>query len=430
MASMQPAMAQGSAYISMQPRTTTSSAFAATPVRESAPSAYPVGTRELTATTASTGAPVIVTRLVSQNSFGSLPRYPQVVGATPGQAYAMPEAYAVSATSGNISEKATVYTSPPIGTMDVNDAMKATPVWSRTFGATSMQLQGEEVDRQLVVGKDARIMELTQQLQACNENAARLSDELEKARGEVARLTVELKQERFAREQAEAAAEAGGQNITPTASASGFTKRDVGAKPGGANARSVSASRRGREVREIMENKDDSAAAERPMTAAERREAQAAERRAAIAERRALAEEAAAARRAAAAEVAAERRAAAEAAQDMGAVGRSLSTKSRSKESPPGTSRPASAKGDEVDARLLDYVARSQCSLQFKRLNRGFYAFKRADEPGPIPADRTIEISIVNGKLMVKMEPSSHDPGWNNGKAGPIERFVLKMGEL
>lgn len=432
------AVPHGSAYVSMQSRPTTSSgSYSATPVRE--PSAYAVApARELTATTTSTPAPVIVSRLVSQNSFSNLPRYPQVVsGAAPGQSYAMPEAYTISATSGAIAEKTIVQTyTTPISTMDVNETMKAVPIWPGTLGATSVQLRGDEADalRQTVAFQDSRIRDLSQEIQASHENAARLSDELEKARGEVTRLTIELQQERFAREQAEAALQhpqQGIQALTPTASASGFTKRDAGLKPGAANARTASASRRAREVRDLMDGRDDAAAAcplGRPMTASERREAAAAERRAAVLERRAAAEAAAAERRAAAEIAAAERRAAADAAADFGAASRALSKTSngRSKESP-GASRPASAK-DDIDSRLLDYVARSQCSVVFKRLNRGFYAFyRRGDEATSVSADRTIEISIVNGKLMVKMEPSTTHPGWNNGKVGPIERFVLKM---
>eukprot|EP00408_Alexandrium_pacificum_P027963 CAMPEP_0171183546 /NCGR_PEP_ID=MMETSP0790-20130122/15333_1 /TAXON_ID=2925 /ORGANISM="Alexandrium catenella, Strain OF101" /LENGTH=487 /DNA_ID=CAMNT_0011648523 /DNA_START=100 /DNA_END=1565 /DNA_ORIENTATION=+ len=426
---------QGSAYISVQSRQTASSgSYSATPVREPvSAAAYAVApAREtLTTTTASASAPVIVSRLVSQNSLSNLPRYPQVVGTASGQTtYSMPEAYTVSAASGAIVEKTMIQThTSPMSTMDVNEAMKATPVWSRTLGATSMQFQGDEADRQTIAMQDARIRELTQEVQACNENAARLSDELEKARGEVARLTVELQQEHFAREQAEAALQSPQPIVSQTVTALTPTASASGAKIGGSaaaasNGRTASAPRRAKEAREVIDKDEASAAAvpaatERQMTAAERREAAVAERRAAVAERKAAAEAAAADGR----------RAAAEAAQSVNAVGRSTSRanggSARNKESP-GTSRPASAK-DEIDSRLLDYVSRSECGIVFKRLNRGFYTFRRGDENGPVSADRTIEITIVNGKLMIKMEPSSTHPGWNNGKAGPIERFVTKM---
>jgi len=98
-----------------------------------------------------------------------------------------------------------------------------------------------------------------------------------------------------------------------------------------------------------------------------------------------------------------------------------------------GSGRPQSAK-DEIDGRLHEFLERSDaqrdCGLLFKRLNRGWYAFRRRDERGPQSNDRSVEISIVNGKLMAKLEPSTHDPGWNNGKLGTIERFCAAMSVL
>mmetsp|Transcript_6944 Transcript_6944/g.16564 ORF Transcript_6944/g.16564 Transcript_6944/m.16564 type:complete len:468 (+) Transcript_6944:122-1525(+) len=441
--SMQPAgampvsqtLSQGSAYISVQARPVTSTgSYSATPVREPVTTAYAVAPprEQLTATSTTTAAPVVVSRLVSTNSVSNLPRYPQAItGASPGQSYTSPEAYSISATSAAIAEKSAIQTfTGPITTMDMSETAKASPIWSRTFTSTAAQLPGEEAElRHAMSMQEARIMELTQQLQACQENAARLSDELEKQRGEAVRLSVELQQERFAREQAEAALQqppqpVGSQALTPTASAAGFTKRDLVMKPtggGAATSRTASASRRAREAKELQDRGPD-APPERPMTAAERREAAAAERRAAVAERRVAAEMAAAERRAAADAAAAERRAAVEAAAEVGQ--RSLSKDTGYYGRSPGTSRPASAK-DEIDSRLQDYLARSQCGLIFRRLNRGFYSFRRANDNGN--NDRDIEMSLVNGKLMVKMEPSAYDPGWNNGKAGPIERFCTKM---
>jgi len=59
---------------------------------------------------------------------------------------------------------------------------------------------------------------------------------------------------------------------------------------------------------------------------------------------------------------------------------------------------------------------------------------KAAEPPEIIPPATSlpppdVSACFVNGKLMVKYEPSTHDPGWNNGKPGPIERFVAKHGE-
>jgi len=75
---------------------------------------------------------------------------------------------------------------------------------------------------------------------------------------------------------------------------------------------------------------------------------------------------------------------------------------------------------DEIDARLQDFVDRSECSLIFKRLNKGFYTVKRVDASDL----NHVEVSIVNGKLMVRLDSSTTDPGWNNGKLGSVEKFV------
>jgi len=89
---------------------------------------------------------------------------------------------------------------------------------------------------------------------------------------------------------------------------------------------------------------------------------------------------------------------------------------------------PAGRRGsrDEVEPRLREFIEKSKCNLIFRQLNRGWYAFRRADEKGPQSNDRHVAISIINGKLMVTLEPSTHDPGWNFGKPGPIEKFVAK----
>lgn len=89
------------------------------------------------------------------------------------------------------------------------------------------------------------------------------------------------------------------------------------------------------------------------------------------------------------------------------------------------TQRRGSAK-DDIDARFLDFLQNTDCPLVFKRKNRGFYSFRHADEGGkPSSNDRCVELSIVNAKLMARVEPDGHDDkGWNNGKLGPVERFV------
>lgn len=90
---------------------------------------------------------------------------------------------------------------------------------------------------------------------------------------------------------------------------------------------------------------------------------------------------------------------------------------------------PASNK-DDIDARLNEYLERSDTGLTFRRLNRGWYAFRRADDRNPPSSDRGVEISIINGKLMARLEPTTHEKGWNNGKLGPIERFCAHFAQM
>lgn len=80
---------------------------------------------------------------------------------------------------------------------------------------------------------------------------------------------------------------------------------------------------------------------------------------------------------------------------------------------------------DEVDTKLSEYLASSpHCQLEFCRLNQGWYQFRHVDAA---IETKCLEMSIVNGKLMVKFEPTNHDRGWNNGKVGPIDRFVRDL---
>jgi len=79
---------------------------------------------------------------------------------------------------------------------------------------------------------------------------------------------------------------------------------------------------------------------------------------------------------------------------------------------------------DEIDSRLLDFLEQSDCALIFRRMNRGWYAFRRTDDVGPVSVDRCVELSLVNNKLMAQVEVQTHERGWNNGRPGAIERFV------
>jgi len=84
---------------------------------------------------------------------------------------------------------------------------------------------------------------------------------------------------------------------------------------------------------------------------------------------------------------------------------------------------------DEVEPRLREFLEKTACSMDFRQLNRGWYAVRPTHPQAAATDDRYVEVSIVNGKLMVTMEPSTHEPGWNHGKPGPIEKFVAKYAE-
>lgn len=79
---------------------------------------------------------------------------------------------------------------------------------------------------------------------------------------------------------------------------------------------------------------------------------------------------------------------------------------------------------DDIDSRLLDFLEQSDCTLIFRRMNRGWYAFRRTDDVGPVSGDRCVELSLVNNKLMAQVEVQTHERGWNNGRPGAFERFV------
>jgi len=82
---------------------------------------------------------------------------------------------------------------------------------------------------------------------------------------------------------------------------------------------------------------------------------------------------------------------------------------------------------DEIDSRLLDFLEQSDCALTFRRMNRGWYAFRKMDDVGPASGDRCVELSLVNNKLMASVEVQTHEKGWNNGRPGAIERFVASF---
>lgn len=65
---------------------------------------------------------------------------------------------------------------------------------------------------------------------------------------------------------------------------------------------------------------------------------------------------------------------------------------------------------DPIDVRLEEFYNSTGSAIQFRRINRGFYRF----------GDSTVELDIINHKLMARTED-----GWNRGKFGPVEKFLM-----
>jgi len=244
-------------------------------------------------------------------------------------------------------------------------------------------LQAEvESLRRSVAAQEDRISQLTKQLQVSQENERKLTADLEAARGDAGRLMEDLRLERLVREQAEAAATE--LRVAAEMATQSVNMQEKMARQNQATRSSASPGRRapntdlspGR-----VRGKDAGPTPPQPNTPL---------------------------------------------ATPVGASGGSGLPSGRRGNASQRAPQPPSAK-DEIDGRLHEFLERSDCGLLFRRLNRGWYAFRRKDERGPTSNDRSLEISIVNGKLMAKLEPSTHDSGWNNGKLGTIERFCASM---
>lgn len=65
---------------------------------------------------------------------------------------------------------------------------------------------------------------------------------------------------------------------------------------------------------------------------------------------------------------------------------------------------------DSVDARLEEFYNSTGSAIPFVRINKGFYRF----------GETIVELRIINHKLMAQTED-----GWNRGKFGPIEKFLM-----
>mmetsp|Transcript_52075 Transcript_52075/g.82801 ORF Transcript_52075/g.82801 Transcript_52075/m.82801 type:complete len:404 (+) Transcript_52075:51-1262(+) len=251
---------------------------------------------------------------------------------------------------------------------------------TRLVGSSDELVKAEtESLRRSMAAQEDRIMQLTKDLQESNENARKIGVELEASRDEAMRCAEELRLERAARELAEA-------QLLEARMAAEVQRAANRENVGGSNGRRTPTGR-------------------------------GSPQRGASASRRALAE-----------------RNSPQRGRDPSLDERwPTSTKPNSpiadNASNYRNSRPHAAK-DEIDGRLFDFLDRADHDLLFRRLNRGWYSFRNKGDRGPLSNDRSVEISIVNGKLMAKLEPSTHDPGWNNGKVGTIERFVAAMSQI
>lgn len=79
-------------------------------------------------------------------------------------------------------------------------------------------------------------------------------------------------------------------------------------------------------------------------------------------------------------------------------------------DSKPVMSYSAQDQDDVIDVRLEEFYNSTGSAIQFRRINKGFYRF----------GDSIVELDIINHKLMARTED-----GWNRGKFGPIEKFIM-----
>lgn len=319
--------------------------------------------------------PMVIRRLNSQSSATSLSVQPQMTAASQGAATpvarGLPAAYATA--RGARGEALDART-----TVASDEVLLQNRLLQQGANDEALQVEVETLRRSIPVHED-KISQLAKQLQASQESERKLVAELEVARGDIGRLSEDLESERFMRQQAESAASEArmaAEIMSPKSQVPGQDKTSWQN-----NAATRGTTKRGKE----SARKED--VRPHPQERQERQERQQQSPNSTI-----------------------------------GSVGGGVAPSSGRRAS----GRPQSAK-DEIDGRLREFLERSECGLLFRRLNRGWYSFRVKGERGPVSSDRSVEISIVNTKLMARLEPSTHDAGWNNGKLGTIERFAAAM---
>lgn len=329
---------------------------------------------------ASNQQPKIVRRMSSQGSQHNLSVQPQIVTTQPITTAAPVQIITTRGTSyvAGIPGQAPV---EGIGSLGGAAEMMSAEEQERVLLQTRLLRQGCEGEiiqaemeqlRRSAVMQEERVGALTKQLQASQENERKLALNLEASHKEANRLREELRLERLTREQAEAAnaelrvaAEMATQAAGAAQEKTGWQNNNRSGTPLNRRRQATNEMRQGSATR-------DSARQNSPLNQPSSR-----------------------------------------GSPDVDAGRR-------------GSGRLPSGK-DEIDGRLMEFLDRDDCGIIFRRLNRGWYSFRRKDEKASIANDRSVEISIVNGKLMVRLEPSTHDNGWNNGKLGTIERFCQSM---
>jgi len=268
----------------------------------------------------------------------------------------------------------------------------AAAVAAATADVKALQAQMEALRRSVVAQED-RIAHLTQDLQASRDSEGRAVADAEAAHDEAMRLREELRQEREWREQAEAA-----DLLTPPASATKRAQVAAGKAQAKGKARPTST---GAMRRNLSASDVKAGAPNEPPSA-----------RFALPEPPPLASGRSS-------------RGSSFGAASLGALGATGAAAAALRVSARGRSSAAALKEpqqDDIDIALRTFLERGNCGLTFRRMNRGWYAFSRPGERNP-GGDRMVELSMVGGKLKARMEPSSHEKGWNNSKAGDIDRF-------
>lgn len=366
------------------------------------------------------GAPMFVRRLTSQHSASSFPvpgaaqggecrRYSQSMGSAGAPP---PQGQAPMTPKGTSTPMAphpqTILA--PLQLLEAAPSASLDGEASRTsrLRDDAMQVELDQLRRSVTL-QDERIVQLMKDLQASRESEARMRQELDVSRAEANQIAEELSAERAAREQAESVIAQ--QQVAVDAA----TKAAQSAQAAAAQAESSQAQAQFQQRRQEKEPPQQQPQQEKTPT---NRGASNGPSRISVTARGRRSKDASssATSAAAGAPAAQPERLPLPTAPSHPTPPPKFTGTAMERRTSPNRGKPM----DEIDTRLHEFLERTECLISFRRLNRGWYVFRGGEDD----QDRHVEFSIVNGKLMAKVEPSTHDAGWNNGKLGPIERFV------